>query len=82
MEIKTTMLETGIAIITENADGSLYMLSAEPITAILNEWKDGCGSVPANDAPVYFATWNNKPIDPFSYTDFKSLHVYFIFDGI
>ena len=35
-----------------------------------------CNFVPANDARVFFASWNGKPISPYEYTDFESLAWY------
>lgn len=62
-----------IVIITENADGEIYVLTSKYIQDILDDWNGDCNTVPANDAPVYFAAWNGKPINPYHYKDFESL---------
>lgn len=67
------MPSDGAVIVTENAEGRLYVLSAERLDDILSDWNGDCSFVPANDARVFFAAWNNKPVDPNSYTDFESL---------
>lgn len=71
--IKKEMLGNGTVIVTENADGSLYLLTAEYINDILIDWSGDCNYVPANDARVFFAAWNGEPINPHSYKDFESL---------
>lgn len=60
-------------IITENADGEIYMITAKYIQDILDDWNGDCNFVPANDARVLFAAWNGKPLNPYGYSDFESL---------
>ena len=43
---------------------------------ILDDWKGNCKFVPANDARVFFASWNGQPISPYEYKDFESLIQY------
>ena len=65
--------EKKICILTENVDGSLYMLEADDCNELVNDWSGDCNYVPANDATVFFASYNGKPINPYAYTDFVSL---------
>lgn len=70
---RTQFCRPGTTIVTENADGLVYSISAEKLQDILDDWNGNCNFVPANDARVFFATWNGSPISPFEYTDFESL---------
>lgn len=72
-EISTVFPGADTVIVTENADGEMYILTAKHIQDIMDDWNANCDFVPANDARVFFAAWNGKPIDPYSYTDFESL---------
>lgn len=63
----------GTAIVTENADGEIYMITAKYIQDILDDWNGDCNFVPANDARVFFAAWNGRPENPHCYSDFESL---------
>lgn len=74
--ITTMNLGDDTVIITENANGELYVIKTKYIMDLVNDWNDKCYVVPANDARVFFASWNGKPINPYEYTDFKSLIVY------
>lgn len=51
----------------------MYILRAKYIRDILDDWNGDCEFVPSNDARVFFAAWNGKPINPYAYTDFESL---------
>lgn len=66
-------LQDETVIVTEDATGDKYLLKAEYIQDILDDWNGKCESVPSNDARVFFASWNGKPISPYEYTDFESL---------
>lgn len=66
-------LDHDIMIVTENADGDMYVMTAKNIQDILNDWNGDCMFVPANDAPVYFAVWDGKPVNPYDYADFEDL---------
>ena len=46
------------------------------IQDILDDWKGNCKFVPANDARVFFVSWNGQPISPYEYKDFESLIQY------
>ena len=70
---RTQFCRPGTTIVTENADGRIYSIYAEKLQDILDDWNGNCNFVPANDARVFFATWNGSPISPFEYTDFVSL---------
>ena len=74
--ITTMNLGDDTVIITENADGELYVIKTKYIMDLVNDWNDKCYVVPANDARVFFASWNGKPINPYEYTNFESLMVY------
>lgn len=63
----------GTVIVTENSDGEIYMITAEYIQDILDDWNGDCNFVPANDARVFFAAWNGRPPNPYCYSDFESL---------
>ena len=63
----------GTAIVTENVDGEIYMITAKYIQDILDDWNGDCNFVPANDARVFFAAWNGRPVNPHCYSDFESL---------
>lgn len=63
----------GTVIVTENADGQIYMINTEYIQDVLDDWNGECNFVPANDARVFFAAWNGQPLNPYDYTDFESL---------
>lgn len=63
-------------IVTENTDGEVYLIRARYIQDVIDDWEDECNFVPANDAKVFFASWNNQPINPHLYTDFESLLKY------
>lgn len=71
--IKATHLGAGTVIVTENVDGSIYVITSEYINDILDDWNGDCDFVPANDARVFFAAWNGEPISPYDYQDFESL---------
>ena len=71
--VKAIFLGAGTVIVTENADGELYTITAEYFRDILDDWNGDCNFVPANDARVFFAAWNGKPLNPHEYQDFESL---------
>jgi len=72
-QIITHFPGTGTFIVTENAEGRIYTISAEYFHDILADWEGDCEFVPANDARVFFAAWNGKPLNPHRYHDFESL---------
>lgn len=76
--INTVMFKDETVIVTENAEGEMYLIHSKYIQDILNDWTGDCNFVPANDARVFFASWNGKTISPYEYTDFESLAWYLI----
>ena len=73
MAIQCQFLKKRIQILIENVDGNLYMLEADDYNELVNDWNGDCEYVPANDAKVFFASYNGQPINPYMYTDFQSL---------
>lgn len=53
-KISAGFVGTGILILTENEDGTIYQIFAESIQSILDGWKGSCAFVPSNDARVPF----------------------------
>ena len=76
MENRTIFLGSDTVIVTENIDGEMYIIQSKYIQDILDDWKGNCKFVPANDARVFFASWNGQPISPYEYKDFESLIQY------
>jgi len=73
MDNRTIFFNGITVIITENAYGEIYLIEARYIQDIVDDWMGDCNFVPSNDAKVFFASWNNEPINPYEYTDFESL---------
>lgn len=73
MDNRTIFFNENTVIVTENTDGEIYLIESKYIQDIVDDWKGDCNFVPSNDAKVFFASWNNEPINPYSYTDFESL---------
>ena len=71
--MKCYFLDSKFNILTENADGNLYLLEAKDYRDIVKDWKGACDFVPSNDAKVYFASCDGKPLSSHSYTNFESL---------
>lgn len=78
LDVKAADQKDETVIVTENAEGEMYLIHSKYIQDILNDWTGDCNFVPANDARVFFASWNGKPISPYEYTDFESLAWYLI----
>ena len=76
IENRTIFLGSDTVIVTENIDGEMYIIQSKYIQDILDDWKGNCKFVPANDARVFFASWNGQPISPYEYKDFESLIQY------
>lgn len=49
---KEFMGEHKIAILTENVDGVQYLLTADTVTELVEDWNGDCTYVPSNDTPV------------------------------
>ena len=73
MPIQCNFLKKKIQILTENVEGEMYMLEADDYHELRDDWEEGCNYVPSNDAKVFFASYDGKPINPYAYTDFCSL---------
>ena len=69
-------LGDNLVIVTENVDGEMYVIKAKYIQDVIDDWNNDCIYIPANDAKVFFASYNRKPINPYDYTDFESLMHY------
>ena len=61
--ITTEYAKGEVIIVTETVDGAKYMISADSIREIYDDWYGDCNSVPENDAPVYFAMCDGERID-------------------
>lgn len=75
-DISTFFMGNDTVIVTENVNGDMYVIKAKCVQDIIDDWNNDCSFVPHNDARVYFACWNGKPISPYEYTDFVSLIAY------
>lgn len=74
--MKTESFQKGLAIVTEDIEGQTYLIQAQDVQDIINDWNLECIYVPQNDARVFFVSWNGIPISPYKYTDFESLLIY------
>lgn len=74
--MKTESFQKGLAIVTEDIEGQTYLIQAQDVQDIINDWNLECIYVPQNDARVFFASWNGIPISPYEYTYFESLLIY------
>ena len=52
------------------------MLETDNYNFIINDLYGNRSYVPANDARVYFASYDGVPINPYFYTDFESVLKY------
>lgn len=71
--MKSNFIKSRIFILTENAEGELYSIETNDYNDIVNDWYGDCKFVPANDAKVYFASYDGVAINPYLYNDFVSL---------
>ena len=76
MNMETIFLGDDLIILTENANGELYLIKSKYIKDVIDDWNGGCDYVPANDARVFFAAWNGEPISPYEHPDFWTLIEY------
>lgn len=74
--MRTESFQKGLAIVTEDIEGQIYLIQARDVQDIINDWNLECIYVPQNDARVFFASWNGIPVSPYKYTDFESLLIY------
>ncbi len=65
-------LNNRVVIVTENADGEIYVIKTDDVSALVKDWLGNCEFVPANDAKVYFAAVDGEAMNPNEYTDFES----------
>ena len=70
--MNTTSINKGVYIVTENADGILYVINCL-LRDLETDWNGDCNFVPANDARVFFAAIDGEPVNPYLYTNFESL---------
>lgn len=75
--ITKTALDSDVVIITEDANGKMYMLKGS-MENIMVDWNNFNEFVPSDTAKVYFASINGEPISPYSYNDFYTLYVYLV----
>ena len=73
MDLKTIVLGSDTVIVTENANGDPYLIQANYLQDIDDDWNGECNFVPSNDAKVFFDLFYGCPINPYDYTDFESL---------
>lgn len=71
--MKSNYIASVIAILTENVDGTLFLLTAESFQELYEDCKDECSFVPENDARVYFVSFNGRPVNPYKYGTFESV---------
>ena len=73
--IKTDFINngTGFIAIVENVDGEKYLLSANSLNEIIDDWRGNCEFVPENGSKVYFAMLDGKIISTYEITNFESL---------
>ena len=74
--MESKVLEKKIHIVTENADGKLYVLEADHYNELVNDYLGEHRYIPADNAKVFFASYAGKPINPYVYQDFLSLAKY------
>lgn len=73
---KSTLVTTcddNVVIITENGIGDIYMITANCIQDILDDWNGKRAFCPANDACVFFFMCDGMPLNWHDYSDFESL---------
>ena len=76
-DISCLSIKDDVIIITENVDGEKYILVANTIYTILDDWEGECEYVPENDAPVYFSMECGIIISS-EYNTFEKLMGYFL----
>lgn len=54
-----------IALVTENVDGNLYVINANSVDEILQDYNGECNFVPENDAPVHLLIIDGHVIKSF-----------------
>jgi len=62
-----------INILTENANGEMYVLEADSLEELFADWNNECAYVPSNDEKIYFASYNGNVVNPDLYTNFENL---------
>lgn len=65
-----------VVIVAEYAFETVSAIHSMFLQCILDDWYGKREFVPEDDARVFFAAYNGKPISPYEYHDFKSLMMY------
>lgn len=75
--IKTDFINGGLGFIAvvENVDGDKYLLTADNVNEIIDDWINKCAFVPENDSKVHFVMFNNEIFNSHE-MDFGSLMSY------
>ena len=60
MSMTTRFFNKKLNILTHNVDGEIYMIEADSIKELFDDWNGECITVPENDATVYFASYNGE----------------------
>ena len=63
-------LNSKINILTENVDGELYVLEADNVKELLEDWHNECDYVPSNDTKMYFASYKGNVMNHSVFPDF------------
>lgn len=71
--MERNLLKKRINILAENSDGEMYMIEVDDYNDIVNDFRGERSFVPSNDAKIYFASLDGKPINPYAYKDFLTL---------
>lgn len=65
-----------ICIVTEDANGQPYVITADDYNEIVNDCRGERKFAPRDCARVYFATYNDEPVNPYMYDNFSSCVMY------
>lgn len=62
-KIRDTLLESyRIVLLTQNTAEKRYLLAADSVATLVDEWNGVCEGLPENDAPVYQAWVDGEPL--------------------
>lgn len=75
--ISKTVLDSNVVIITEDANEEMCVIQGS-MESIMEDWNNEKTFIPPDSAKVYFASYNGKPISPYSYIDLYTLYVYLV----
>ena len=73
MDSSVSIVDSDLFVVTENVCGKIYSIRCKYIQDLIDDWYGDCGMCPANDARVFFVSWNCKALNPYEFTDFESL---------